>query len=926
MSKNNAVREVSEQLRGLGIDGLRAALSSESETPESVPEGVDRRTMIKALRAEEKVIYGDDDRRDLFQVSDRSELNDIDATVGLVDAGDLTDNGDGTSTLSTVDHGPDNNLCQSEPFFDQPTAPHCSGFIVGPDLIATAGHCVDESDVTDTRFVHGFWMETASNARTTIDNDDIYSGAEIVERSVGTSDWAVVRINERVTDHRYAEVRRAGQIADDRPVHVIGHPSGLPLKFAGGASVRDNSSDVFFVANLDTYGGNSGSAVFDNRTHNVEGILVRGEQDYVRSDEGCLVSNTCPDTSCRGEDCTRTTESADPIADRIGYPVGYTWSVDDTQHLVYRDDEGGLHELWFKRGRGWMLSEDLRDTASDHRAVGDPTGYTWDVDDTQHVVFRDDSGGLHELWFKRGRGWMEGGLNSAQSVDAVGDPCGYTWDVDDTQHVVYLGDDEHVHELWFTRGQGWRHNNLTAATNAPAPLSDPVGYTWDVDNTQHVVYTGTDGHIHELWFTRGQGWRHNDLTHATNATRAIGTPTGYTWDVDDTQHVVYRGEDGRLYELWFTQGPGWRLGDGVTNTAPVRAVGDPVGYTWDVDNTQHIVYRGEDGQLHELWFKRGQGWMEGGVADAMPVDAVGDPTGYTWDVDDTQHVVYRGEDDRLCELWFKRGQGWQVGYRSAGLDGGETGDSVTHEWSTVEYGGSFAAQPAVIADMQTFNGADPAGIRLRHVDGGGFDAMVEEERSGGDDETRHTTEVVGYLAAKRGPITDAGGVRVGESGTVETDQSGSGEWHTVELDGEYTDPVVVAQLMSYNGNHPAHTRLRNVSGGRFDFKIEEWSYLDGAHTAETVGYVVVEAGTHDVDGTVVQAGTVRTDETWASVSVDGALPSRPTATSHCQTHNGGDPVVTRQRRPGSDSIEIRLQEETAGGPHVTERIGYLLTG
>ena len=73
-----------------------------------------------------------------------------------------------------------------------------------------------------------------------------------------------------------------------------------------------------------------------------------------------------------------------------------------------------------------------------------------------------------------------------------------------------------------------------------------------------------------------------------------------------------------------------------------------------MDDAQHIVYRGEDGQLHELWFKRGQGWMEGGVADAMPVDAVGDPTAYTWSVDDTQHIIYRGEDDRLCELWFKR--------------------------------------------------------------------------------------------------------------------------------------------------------------------------------------------------------------------------------------------------------------------------------
>ena len=52
-------------------------------------------------------------------------------------------------------------------------------------------------------------------------------------------------------------------------------------KVAGGAKVRSNNNGVYFVANLDTYGGNSGSAVFNLQTREVEGILVRGENDYV---------------------------------------------------------------------------------------------------------------------------------------------------------------------------------------------------------------------------------------------------------------------------------------------------------------------------------------------------------------------------------------------------------------------------------------------------------------------------------------------------------------------------------------------------------------------------------------------------------------------------------------------------------------------
>ena len=96
------------------------------------------------------------------------------------------------------------------------------------------------------------------------------------------------------------------KIADGRAVFVIGHPSGLPAKYAGGAHVRDNRRRAYFTANLDTYGGNSGSPVFDRRTKTVEGILASGEQDFVKRGD-CQVSLVCPDGGCQGEAVTRST-------------------------------------------------------------------------------------------------------------------------------------------------------------------------------------------------------------------------------------------------------------------------------------------------------------------------------------------------------------------------------------------------------------------------------------------------------------------------------------------------------------------------------------------------------------------------------------------------------------------------------------------
>lgn len=74
-------------------------------------------------------------------------------------------------------------------------------------------------------------------------------------------DFAVIKLDRpvaQVAPLAYRQSRMMG--AGGENLTVIGHPSGLPLKVAGDASVRSVLPE-FLVANLDTYGGNSGSAV-----------------------------------------------------------------------------------------------------------------------------------------------------------------------------------------------------------------------------------------------------------------------------------------------------------------------------------------------------------------------------------------------------------------------------------------------------------------------------------------------------------------------------------------------------------------------------------------------------------------------------------------------------------------------------------------
>ena len=126
----------------------------------------------------------------------------------------------------------------------------------------------------------------------------------------GFADWALVEVDRTIDGREPLAIRRDGKIGNDAGVYVIGHPRGLPLKVADKAELMSNDAESYFVATLDTYRANSGSPVFNASTHQVEGILVRGGQDYryVRNtDTQCYESVIIADGSNRGEHVNRTT-------------------------------------------------------------------------------------------------------------------------------------------------------------------------------------------------------------------------------------------------------------------------------------------------------------------------------------------------------------------------------------------------------------------------------------------------------------------------------------------------------------------------------------------------------------------------------------------------------------------------------------------
>jgi V8-like Glu-specific endopeptidase len=251
-----------------------------------------------------KVIYGDDNRRDYFEVPDAAWKERADATVALIRSASLDPAG-AVTNIKTVAYGQGMGLCSTEPFYEQETAAFCSGFLVAPDTIVTAGHCVrTQASCESTKFVFGFKLATSGGQPRAVSSDMVFGCSKLIHSVAAAAgeDFAVVKLDRPVAHVRPLSYRMADKPVEGDPLVVIGHPAGLPLKVADGANVRKVNPE-FMVANLDTYGGNSGSAVFNGVTGEVEGVLVRGEMDFVYQN-GCRISKRCDGAGCRGEDVT----------------------------------------------------------------------------------------------------------------------------------------------------------------------------------------------------------------------------------------------------------------------------------------------------------------------------------------------------------------------------------------------------------------------------------------------------------------------------------------------------------------------------------------------------------------------------------------------------------------------------------------------
>jgi hypothetical protein len=239
------------------------------------------------------VVYGPDDRRQVYEVEEPGLRALAESVVALVPKGVISVGAHGEVRITAPSWGERDDLCPGEPFRDEPALALCTGVLVGDDLLLSAGHCLQQLPCDRMTVVRGLAYRAPGRLRP-LGADDVFACREVVARELSPPDA------EAQLDHAWLRLDRPAPRA--RPVSIsaaptalvegsrvvtIGHGGGVPAKVTAGPVVKARPAWLdFFASSLDVFHGASGSPVLDADGRMV-GLLARGGDDWAAGPGGC---------------------------------------------------------------------------------------------------------------------------------------------------------------------------------------------------------------------------------------------------------------------------------------------------------------------------------------------------------------------------------------------------------------------------------------------------------------------------------------------------------------------------------------------------------------------------------------------------------------------------------------------------------------
>jgi hypothetical protein len=268
--------------------------------PTSTPKPTGEKNILP--KTQNVAIYGKNTIRDYYLVEQPLQKL-ADSTVALVYKYSLYLDTE-TNTYKPIyvkTVGEEYSLDEKEDFYFQKTFSFCSGSLISKNLVLTAGHCVlnDPDDFKDFFIVFGWKQIGKGNYNLSFPAEDVYEIDRVIVRRFEKDiirnrydedkfineyvDYAILELNRMVDTKKPLVLDRDGLgIFKGNKVFSIGYPMGMSVKITdpNDAEIYKIGENIF-LTDIDAFGGNSGSPVFDSYTKRVIGVLVTADRKQI---------------------------------------------------------------------------------------------------------------------------------------------------------------------------------------------------------------------------------------------------------------------------------------------------------------------------------------------------------------------------------------------------------------------------------------------------------------------------------------------------------------------------------------------------------------------------------------------------------------------------------------------------------------------
>jgi hypothetical protein len=302
--------------------------------------------------------------------------------------------------------------------------------------------------------------------------------------------------------------------------------------------------------------------------------------------------------------------------------------------------------------------------------------------------------------------------------------------------------------------------------------------------------------------------------------------------------------------------------------------------------------------------------------------------GYNWNGDGDEDSIINLLDPDSDNDGFSDGLELSYGFSPSDPDSKplffcmETGEvSINHEWQRIPFSKYFI-DPVVVAKSLSYNGDEPAILRIKNVDNTGFDIRIQEW---GYLDGNHQYEKVGYIIMERGSYTLEDGTKV-EAGTFNTNATGS--FGRVDFSQTFNQvPVVTSTVSSFNEEDAVCSRLRNINTTGFDFRMQEQGLNSQIHETEEIAYIAWEPSAGNVNGVAFEINIKSgIQDLFQEISFNQSFINSTVFISDMQTTNGTDPANVRWQDKDPHGVYVKIHEEKSldnETSHTKESVGFM---